>query len=88
MRGVNIGQHSGTLSSLPVLVGFGFLNLLFPVFCFVVRSSTMYEIFCPCLLHLPDTTCHVQLYNIYYILLDVTIKHPSVKTRLIKTIFF
>ena len=89
MRGVNIGQLSGTLSSLPILVGFGFLNLLFPVFCFVVRSSTMYDIFCPCRLHLPDTTCHVYPYNISDMLLDVTIKHLSVKTKLIKkNIFF
>jgi hypothetical protein len=45
MRGVSIGQLPETLSSLPELVGFGFLNLLFPVFCFVVHSSTIYEIF-------------------------------------------
>ena len=34
---------------------------------------------CPYLLNLPDTTCHVQPFNISYILLDLTIKHSSVK---------
>jgi hypothetical protein len=48
----------------------------------------MHEIFWPFLLILPDATCHVLSYNISYILLDVAIKHPSVKTRLIKKTFF
>ena len=39
----------------------------------------MMRFICHCLLNLPDTTCHVQLYKISDIWLEVTIKHSSIR---------
>ena len=95
MRGVNSEQPSVTLTahfrfywgsrcsifSFPYFV---FLILLFlPLYCVIFNLRV---VFCTCLfLNLPNTTFHVQPYNISDILFDVTI---SSKSKINKEIFF